>query len=420
MSQIFVKYRYSCATILILKPAILLPQVTNSIMSLTSRLPNVGTNIFTLMSQLALDHQAINLGQGFPDFTPDPVLLELVNQAMHDGHNQYPAMAGVPALRHEIAKKIQSLYGHQYDETTEITVTSGATEALMSSLLALVHPGDEVIVIQPFYDLYIPGIQLAGGTPVIVSMEPPSRTTPRYSVDWQRVEAAITQRTRMLVLNFPHNPTGIVLTEGDLNALEALVEKHGILLLCDEVYEHITFDGRKHLSIASRPALVQNAVIVSSFGKTYHITGWKVGYCTASAAIMAEIRKVHQFIVFTVSSPFQFALARYMANPLSYTQLAAFYEKRRAYLLNGLQKTRFRPLSSEGTFFLLADYSAVSDLPETDFARWLTTEHGVTAIPVSAFYTDPAAQQSNHGLIRLCFAKEDQTLDLAIQRLARV
>jgi len=389
-------------------------------MSLTSRLPNVGTNIFTIMSQLALDHNAVNLGQGFPDFSPDPVLLELVNQAMHAGHNQYPAMAGVPALRQRISEKIFSLYGHRYDESSEITVTSGATEALMSSLLALVHPGDEVIVIEPFYDLYIPGIQLAGGIPVVVSMDPPTASKPAYSVDWQHIEAAITKHTRMLVLNFPHNPTGIVLTEADLDALETLVEKHGILLLCDEVYEHITFDGRKHLSAASRPILAEKAVVISSFGKTYHITGWKVGYCTATAAIMAEIRKVHQFTVFTVSSPFQMALAQYMANPLPYTQLSAFYEKRRNYLSSSLEKTSFRPLPSEGTFFLLTDYSAVSRLSELEFARWLTIEHGVTAIPVSAFYNDPKAQESNHGLIRLCFAKEDKTLDQAIERLARI
>lgn len=389
-------------------------------MNLNSRLPNVGTNIFTIMSQMALEHDAVNLGQGFPDFTPDPVLLELVNQAMHNGHNQYPAMAGVPLLRQQIVKKIASLYGHQYDEHTEVTVTSGATEALMSSILALVHPGDEVIIIEPFYDLYIPGIQLAGGTPVIVPMTPPNPDDPRYSVDWQRVEDSITGRTRMLILNFPHNPTGIVLTEQDLDALERLVNKHGILLLCDEVYEHITFDGRKHSSVSSRPALVDKAVVVSSFGKTYHITGWKVGYCTAVAAIMAEIRKVHQFTVFTVSSPFQHALAHYMANPLPYTQLSAFYEKRRDYLAAGLQNTRFKPLPSEGTFFLIADYSAVSDQSENDFACWLTTHHGVTAIPVSAFYNDPFHQDSNHRLIRLCFAKEDRTLDLAIERLARI
>ena len=386
-------------------------------MNILSRLPDVGTNIFTIMSQMALDYNAVNLGQGFPDFTPDPVLLELVNKAMHEGHNQYPAMAGVPALRHQISQKIESLYGHQYDQNTEITVTSGATQALMASLLALVHPGDEVIVIEPFYDLYIPVIQLAGGTPVVVSMTPPNPMSPTYKVDWQKVEDAITINTRMLVVNFPHNPTGIILTESDLDALQHIVQKHGILLLSDEVYEHITFDGKKHLSVSTRPILQQHAVVVSSFGKTYHITGWKTGYCSAPTAIMAEIRKVHQFTVFTVSSPFQHALAQYMSNPLHHTQLAAFYEKRRDYLLNQLEKTRFKPLLCEGSFFVLADYSEISDQPELEFATWLTQKHGVTSIPVSAFYQDPAHKNSNHQLVRLCFAKQDETLDLAINRL---
>lgn len=389
-------------------------------MNLLSKLPDVGTTIFTVMSKMATEHNAINLGQGFPDFSPDPLLLELVNQAMHKGHNQYPPMAGIPELRHQISLKISDLYGKQYDENTEITVTAGATEALMASFLALVHAGDEVIVIEPFYDLYVPAIQLAGGVPIVVPMTPPDSSNTRYQVDWQRIEDAITAKTRMLVLNFPHNPTGIVLTDSDLDALEHLVNKYGILLLSDEVYEHITYDGRKHLSVASRPALAQQAVVVSSFGKTYHVTGWKVGYCVATAAIMAEIRKVHQFTVFTVSSPFQVGLAAYMANPLPYMQLAAFYEKRRDYLANSLEKTRFRPLPSEGTFFLLADYSQVSDQTEAEFAKWLTVKHGVTAIPLSAFYANPDADASNHGLIRLCFAKEDRTLDLAIDRLARI
>ncbi|WP_397476200.1 methionine aminotransferase [Pusillimonas sp.] len=391
-------------------------------MNIKSRLPNVGTNIFTIMSQMALDHNAVNLGQGFPDFSPDPVLLELVNKAMHQGHNQYAAMAGVPQLRKQISEKIESLYGHKYDIDTEVTVTAGATEALMASLLALVHPGDEVIVIEPFYDLYIPVIQLAGGIPVVVPMNPPSHSTsqPCYTVDWQRVEDAITSRTRLLVINFPHNPTGIVLLEQDLDALEHLVEKHGILLLSDEVYEHIIFDGHTHLSLSTRPKLVQNTIVVSSFGKTYHITGWKMGYCTAIPAITNEIRKVHQFTVFTTSSPFQHALAQYMTNPLPYMQLAAFYQKRRDYLIERLKTTRFKPLSCDGTFFLLADYSEVSDEDEAQFARWLTTEHGVTTIPVSAFYQDPSDKNSNHQLIRLCFAKEDKTLDLAIDRLALI
>lgn len=389
-------------------------------MKLNSRLPRVGTNIFTVMSQLAIEHDAINLGQGFPDFSPDPLLLELVNRAMHGGYNQYPQMAGVHTLREQIAAKIFSLYGCSYNAATEVTVTSGATEALMASFMALVHPGDEVLVIEPSYDLYVPGIELAGGVPVVIPMMAPSSTSPYYQIDWQRIESAITDRTRMLVLNFPHNPTGIVLTENDLNTLERIVEKYGLLLLSDEVYEHITYDGLEHLSICGHPSLAKNAIVVSSFGKTYHITGWKVGYCTAPASIMAEIRKVHQFMVFTVSHPVQVALAQYMADPLSYTQLDEFYEKRRDYLATALQNTAFKALPSQGTFFLLADYSKISDQPEAEFATWLTVEHGVTAIPLSAFYQNPDSEDSNHGLIRLCFAKEDQTLDRAIERLARV
>lgn len=389
-------------------------------MNLTSRLPNVGTNIFTIMSQMAIDHNAINLGQGFPDFTPDPVLLELVNKAMHEGHNQYAPMSGIPALRAQISQKIESLYGHTYDVDHEVTVTAGATEALMASLLSLVHPGDEVIVIEPFYDLYIPVIQLAGGTPVVVPMVAPTAHNPRYCVDWQRVEDSISSKTRLLVLNFPHNPTGIVLTESDLDVIEELVQKHGILLLSDEVYEHITFDGQKHLSLSMRPALAENSVVVSSFGKTYHTTGWKMGYCTAPKAITTEIRKVHQFTVFTTSSPFQYAFAQFMMNPLPYTQLAGFYEKRRDYLVDGLKATRFKPLPCDGTFFLIVDYSEISNQAELDFARWLTTDHGVTTIPVSAFYQDPSDKRSNHRLVRLCFAKQDKTLDTALERLARI
>jgi len=389
-------------------------------MKLESRLPNVGTNIFTIMSKLAADHQAINLGQGFPDFSPDARLTDLVCQAMRDGHNQYPQMAGIPALRNELAAKFLKLYGHAYDPDTEITVTSGATEALMASILALVHPGDKVIAIEPFYDLYIPAIQLAGGTPVVVSMTPPTQAQPAYAVDWQKVRGAITPRTRLLILNFPHNPTGIVMTSADLDALEAIVEETGILLLCDEVYEHITFDGRRHHSVCTRPQLAAHAVVVSSFGKTYHTTGWKIGHFNAPAALTAEIRKVHQFIVFTVTSPMQAAFAQYMTDPAHYLGLSLFYQQRRDRLAKGLAATRFRALPSQGTFFLLADYSAISDLPEAEFATWLTTEHGVGVIPVSAFYQHPNSTGANHRLVRFCFAKQDATLDAAIERLARI
>lgn len=388
-------------------------------MNLESKLPNVGTTIFTVMSQLAAEQQAINLGQGFPDFNPDPRLLDLVGKAMAEGHNQYPPMPGIIALREEVAAKVRKLYGANYDPLTEITITSGATEALMASIQAFVKTGDEVVVIEPFYDLYLPAIELAGGTPVVVPMQAPDASHPTYRVDWQRVREAIGPATRMLMLNFPHNPTGIVMSEADLDALESIVRDTGIMLLADEVYEHIVFDGNSHQSVARRELLAANAVVISSFGKTYHTTGWKIGYCCAPQALTAEIRKVHQFMVFTVPSPMQHALAHYMQDPQPYLGLADFYQAKRDRLHTGLASTRFQPLPSQGTFFLLARYDAISELPEADFARWLTLEHGVAVIPVSAFYRQPDAPESNHQIVRFCFAKQDATLDEAVARLAR-
>ena len=389
-------------------------------MNFESKLPNVGTTIFTVMSQLATDHKAINLGQGFPDFSPDDELLDLVTQAMKAGHNQYPPMAGVPELRQQISLKVHALHGHQYDPNTEITVTSGASEALMASILAFVRQDDEVIVIEPFYDLYIPVIELAGGKPVVVAMTAPGPQSSSYKVDWQKVRDAVTPKTRMLIINFPHNPTCINLTTEDLDSLERIVEETGILLLSDEVYEHLVFDGQAHQSVSRRPLLAAHSIIVSSFGKTYSATGWKIGYCCAPANISAEIRKVHQFNVFTVNTPMQYALAEYMKNADAYLRLPAFYQQKRDRLLNGLNNTRFKPMHSEGTFFLMADYSEISDLSEADFARWITVEHGVGVIPVSAFYRDPNAPESNHGLIRFCFAKQDDTLNKAIEKLAMI
>lgn len=387
-------------------------------MELKSRMPGVGTTIFTVMSQLAVEHQAINLGQGFPDFDPDPDLLDEVAKAMRAGHNQYPPMPGIPALRQSISQKIATLYGHTYDANTEVTVTAGASEALFASLLALVHPGDEVIVIEPFYDLYIPVINLAGATPVIVPMDAPAEAHDTYRVDWGRVRAAVTPRTRAMILNFPHNPTGINLQASDLDALEQIVEDTGILLISDEVYEHIVFDGQQHQSLARRAQLAANAVVISSFGKTYHVTGWKVGYCCAPAAITAEIRKVHQFNTFTVASPLQYALAEYMTEPQHHLELASFYQAKRDHLMNRLEQTRFKPIKSDGTFFLLANYRAInSTMQEADFAQWLTREHGVALIPMSAFYRDPSSKQANNGLVRFCFAKRDGTLDEAVDRL---
>lgn len=389
-------------------------------MILQSKLPNIGSTIFSTMSQLAVTHNAINLGQGFPDFNPDKQLIQYVTDAMLNGHNQYPPMPGVPDLREQIAKKVLDLYGRSYDDASEITVTSGATEALMTAILATVGSGDEVIVIEPFYDLYIPAIELAGGKPVIVPLSAPDESRPTYQVDWNRIEQSVGPKTRMIILNFPHNPTGINLKPADLDELEKIVADTGILLLSDEAYEHIVFDGRRHHSLASRPLLAEHAFVVSSFGKTYHTTGWKVGYCCAPAGLTKEFRKVHQFVVFTVSSPMQVGLSRYMQDPKPYLELSAYYQKKRDRLTSGLAKTRFEPLPSEGTFFLLARYDAISSMSELEFANWLTVEHGVTVIPVSAFYEDPAAPSSNHHLVRFCFAKQDQTLDAAIAKLQKV
>jgi methionine aminotransferase len=387
---------------------------------LRSKLPEVGTTIFTIMSRMALEHQAINLGQGFPDFDPDPRLCQLVSQAMAEGHNQYPYMPGVASLRSAIAHKNAKLYGHSYDPETEITVTSGATEALMATMLAAAGPGDEVIVIEPCYDCYLPSIRLAGATAVPVPMRPPTEADPAYRVDWQRVRDAITPRSRLLMLNFPHNPTGAVLDEADLDALEQIVRETGILLVSDEVYEHIVFDGRPHLSISRRPLLAEHAFVISSFGKTYHTTGWKVGYCCAPRQLSAEMRKVHQFMVFTVPTPMQVAYAEFMKDESQYLNLAAFYQQKRDQLRNGLEDSRFRPLPTPGTFFLLADYSRIAARPEAEFARWLTAEHGVAVIPISAFYVHPDAAESNRSLVRFCFAKKRETLDKAIERLRTV
>lgn len=386
-------------------------------MQIVSKLPEIGTTIFTVMSKMALEHQSINLGQGFPDFNPDQKLLALVSDAMNAGHNQYPYMPGVEALRQVIADKVSALYRKQYDKDSEITVTSGATEAIMAAVTAVVHPGDEVIVIEPCYDCYVPAIRLAGGTPVRVSMRPPESLNDTFQVDWNKVSDAVTPRTRMIILNFPHNPTGAVLKAEDLDALEQIVSNTNILLLSDEVYEHIVFAPQGHLSLSGRDSLAERSFIISSFGKTTHTTGWKVGYCCAPSKLTTELRKVHQFMVFTVPSPFQHALAEYTANSETYRKLPDFYRAKRDRLKQGLLNTKFRPLECPGTFFLLADYSEISDLNESDFSIWLTKEHGVTVIPVAAFYGDPLSDTSNHKIVRFCFAKQDATLDKAVDQL---
>lgn len=379
--------------------------------TIVTKLPKVGTTIFTVMSALASEKGAVNLGQGFPDFHCDPTLVNAVTQAMQEGLNQYPPMAGVLPLREAIADKVEQLYGHRYDPVSEITVTAGATQGILTSVLCAVHAGDEVIVIEPVYDCYVPAIELAGGVPVFVQMEVGAAG---YSIPWDKVKAAVTPKTRMIMVNTPHNPTGSVMRAADVAALADIVRGTDILILSDEVYEHMVYDGQPHESLVRHPELAERSFINSSFGKTYHVTGWKVGYVAAPAALTAEFRKVHQFNVFTVNTPVQYGLAAYMKDPAPYLDLPAFYQKKRDLFRAGLAATRFELLPSQGTYFQCVKYGAISDLPEAEFCKWLTTEIGVAAIPVSAFYNTPRES----GIVRFCFAKKDETLQLALDRLA--
>ncbi|OEZ91634.1 pyridoxal phosphate-dependent aminotransferase [Duganella phyllosphaerae] len=379
---------------------------------LASRLPAVGTTVFTRMSMLAAQAEAVNLGQGFPDFPCERSLLDAVTDAMQADCNQYPPMTGVPALRQAVAAKIATLYGQQYD-ANDITITAGATQGLTTAILCCVHPGDEVIVIEPVYDSYVPAITLAGGIAVCVQME---MRAGGYTVPWAKVAAAVTSRTRLIVINTPHNPTGSILRGSDMHALSDLVRGTDILVLSDEVYEHMVFDGQRHESVCRHPELAARAFVVSSFGKTYHVTGWKVGYVAAPPALMAEFRKVHQYNVFSVNTPMQHGIADYMADPQPYLQLPAFYQRKRDLFRNGLAGTRFELLPADGTYFQCVRYDKISAQTEAEFAEWLTTEIKVAAIPVSAFY-----QQGNEsGIVRFCFAKQDATLALALARLATI
>src|SRR5450830_980945 len=325
--------------------------------NIVSKLPNVGTTIFTVMSALASENGAVNLGQGFPDFDCDPALVDAVTHAMKTGLNQYPPMAGVPVLREAIAKKIQALHGHTYDPVSENTVTAGATQGILTSILCAVHAGDEVIVIEPAYDCYVPAIELAGGIPVFVQMTVSSEG---YSVPWDKVAAAVTSKTRLIMVNTPHNPTGSILKKADINALADIAGTTGILILSDEVYEHMVYDGQSHESLCRHPELAPRTFINSSFGKTYHVTGWKVGFVAAPAAMTAEFRKVHQFNVFTVNTPVQYGLTEYMKNPAPYVELPAFYQHKRDLFREGLKNTRFKLLPSEGTYFQCVEYGAIS------------------------------------------------------------
>jgi methionine aminotransferase len=379
--------------------------------SIDSKLPSVGTTIFTVMSALAAEHKAINLSQGFPDFAMDEKLIELVGGAMKNGANQYTHMNGLPLLRQKIGEKISALYGAPADPEAEITITPGATYAIYTALTCLLRPGDEVIVFEPAYDSYIPNIEINGATPVRIPL-----TFPGYTIDWERVKSSITPRTRLIMLNTPHNPTGMVWSENDFLQLEALVDGTDILIMSDEVYEHITFDGKPHQSILRFPSLRQRAFVCFSFGKAYHCTGWKIGYCIAPPLLTKEFRKVHQFNCFSTNTPAQVGLAAYLEYPEAYLGLPAFFQRKRDYFLDLMKDSPFQWLDSKGSYFVLASYAAFSSEPDTGFAIRLTKEYGVAVIPVSVFYQEG----KDNKVVRFCFAKDEHTLAEAAARLRRL
>jgi len=378
-----------------------------------SKLPNVGTTIFTVMSQLAHDCDAINLSQGFPSFNPDPALLSLVNHYLRSGANQYAPMTGVPALRQAIADKVERIYGRDADADSEVTVCTGATEGLFSAIAATVRGGDEVIVFDPAYDSYEPAITLAGGA----TRHIPLLDNAGFGIDWQQLQDSINEKTRLIILNFPHNPTGAILEANDLDTLADIIRDTPIYLLSDEVYEHIVFDGHDHQSLLRHDELWPRSFVISSFGKTCHATGWKVGYCVAPAGLSAEFRKVHQFNCFAVVTPIQHALADFMEQqPEHYQDLPHFYENKRDHFTSLLQDSALTFMPAKSTFFQIVDYSAVSDAVDTDYAKQLTREIGVASIPISVFYDAPPKQH----LLRFCFAKDDATLEEAAARLCKL
>ena len=380
-------------------------------MQLTSKLPHVGTTIFTVMSKLAAECGAINLSQGFPDFPIDEKLSDLVNVAMHAGHNQYAPMPGLPSLREAISQKVERLYGFSYDPDTEVTVASGGTQAIFTAIGAVVHPGDEVIIVDPAYDCYSPTVELFGGKPVHVLLGNDMK------FDANAVRAAITPKTRMLMINTPHNPAGTILRDADMKRIGDMLRGTDIILLSDEVYEHLVFDGEPHASVINYPELRERAFVIFSFGKVFHTTGWKMGYALAPKELMTEFRKVHQFNVFSVNTPIQHALATYMMEPANYEAVPSFYQAKRDRFATGMARSRFKLLPCEGSYFQTADYSAISSETDLDFAQRVTREFGVAAIPLSPFYKEPPTDQR---LLRFCFAKQDATLDAAIEKLCRI
>jgi methionine aminotransferase len=376
--------------------------------SIDSKHPAIGTTIFTVMSKLAAECGAVNLSQGFPDFQAEPALFDAVHRHMLAGRNQYAPMIGVPELRQAIVDKVAALYGPRFDVESEVTVTAGATQAIFTAIAAFVRPGDEVIVFEPVYDSYVPAIETVGGTAVFAQLK-----FPDYAPDWAQVAQLISPKTRLIIINSPHNPTGSLLTAVDLEKLANLVRGTDIVVLSDEVYEHILFDGEQHASLCAHAELAQRSIVVSSFGKTYHITGWKIGYVVGPADLMAEFRKVHQFNVFTVHTPSQLALAEYMQDASRHLGLAAFYQEKRDFFRELMAATPFKLLPCRGTYFQLASYAGLSELPDRAFAEWMTREVGVAVIPVSVFYANGRDDQ----VVRFCFAKQESTLRAAAERL---
>ena len=379
--------------------------------NIQSKLPDVGTTIFTVMSVLANEHKAINLGQGFPDYEMNEALIALVNKAMQHGHNQYVHMNGLPALSERLAEKITELYSTTVNADTEITITPGGTYAIYTALTTILQPGDEVIVFEPAYDSYIPNIEINGAIPVLIPL-----VYPDYKIDWELVRQKISPKTKLIMLNTPHNPTGAVLSAEDITQLQSIVKGTGIFILSDEVYEHLIFDGKKHESMLRYPDLYERSFVCFSFGKVYHCTGWKLGYCVAPPALMKEFRKVHQFNCFTCNSPVQFALAEFLQQKDNYLQLGSFLQQKRDHLKNLMQQTKFKALPSYGSYFQLYSYSGITDENEKDFAVRLTKEYGVATIPTSAFYKDG----QDNKVLRFCFSKKEDTLEKAANRLMKL
>jgi methionine aminotransferase len=380
-------------------------------MTFRSKLPDVGTTIFTVMSKMATDHNAINLSQGFPGFGADPVLLDLVTKYMRLGHNQYAPMSGVPELRERVAEKTKRLYGIEYDAAEEVTIVSGATEAIFSAITAVVSTGDEVILLEPAYDSYAPAILLNGGIPIYIPLRMPD-----FSVDWEAVQKAINPKTKLILVNTPHNPTGYVWTQNDVNQLAELIQEQEMYVVSDEVYEHITFDGRAHISLMTHPVLRSKTFVCGSFGKTFHVTGWKIGYCLAPKNLMTEFRKIHQFVTFSTATPLQYALAEYLQNPAHYLSIPDFYQRKRDLFCEGLRQTPFKFEPAQGSFFQLVSYGHISQVSDFKLAVKMTQTIGVASIPISVFYS----QKTDPKILRFCFAKEDSQLEEALDQLQKL